>query len=83
MLGGRTHPLLLGPVPGFLFEVDVPLSERVHVTDIAWLLTSAINNLSIYLHIDKKKKHDTVFLNQLKPSRIQRGHFKNLAHVLN
>lgn len=28
MLGGRTHPLLLGPVPGFLFEVDVPLGER-------------------------------------------------------
>ncbi len=27
MLCGRTHPLLLGPVPGFTFEVDVPLEN--------------------------------------------------------
>lgn len=43
MFSGRTHPLLLGPVPGFLFEDVVPLGEHLQAADIAWLLTSTIN----------------------------------------
>ncbi len=47
MLGGRTHPLLLGPVPGFIFEFDVP---HVSIYKPQTLRNSVIINIIRYIY---------------------------------